>query len=135
MILLGFGPWRERAASVPCSARGQLSSGRVVVGHGTQDAGEAMSGNVERVSEESERRERSYAVLIRGRERVRTVLEPHLGPVHALERANNIAQALVFADTEPRGVAFEMLRQLPTDVRSELAEAVTNAWFTNDEPS
>ena len=49
---------------------------------------------------------------------------------HALERANNIAQALVFGDTEPRGVAFEMLRTLPTEVRSELAEAVDRAWVS-----
>jgi hypothetical protein len=88
-----------------------------------------MRANVERFGgEEAERQERSYAWLIQGRERVRSVLEPHLGPVHALERANNIAQALVFADAEPRGVAFEMLRQLPSEVRSVLADAVTDAW-------
>jgi hypothetical protein len=74
-------------------------------------------------------------VLIRGRERVRSVLEPHLGPAHALERANNIAQALVFGDSEPRGVAFEMLRTLPSDVRTALAEAVDRAWVTSVEPS
>lgn len=100
-----------------------------------------MSVNVERYDcEEAERPERSYAVLIQGRERVRSVLEPHLGPVHALERANNIAQALVFADTEPRGVAFEMLRTLPSDMRTALADAVKQAWGSttashDDEPS
>lgn len=86
-------------------------------------------GNVQQhVEGEGERRERSYALLIQGRERVRNVLEPHLGPVHALERANNIAQALVFEDIEPRGVALEMLRQLPWDVRETLAAQVTSAW-------
>ena len=85
-----------------------------------------------RVGEEQDRQERSYAWLIQGRERVRSVLEPHLGPQHALERANNIAQALIFADTEPRGVAFEMLRQLPNEVRSTLADAINDAWV---EPS
>jgi hypothetical protein len=95
-----------------------------------------MSANVERCEPgEPERAERTYAVLIRGRERVRSVLEPHLGPAHALERANNIAQALVFGDSEPRGVAFEMLRTLPSDVRTALAEAVDRAWVTSVEPS
>jgi hypothetical protein len=90
-----------------------------------------MGANVERCEAvEAERVEHTYAVLIRGRERVRSVLEPHLGPAHALERANNIAQALVFGDTEPRGVAFEMLRTLPSEVRSELAEAVDRAWVS-----
>ena len=94
--------------------------------------GEAMGANVERCEAgELDRVEHTYAVLIRGRERVRSVLEPHLGPAHALERANNIAQALVFGDTEPRGVAFEMLRTLPSDVRSQLAEAVNRAWLSN----
>jgi hypothetical protein len=86
-----------------------------------------MRANVERY-EDAERQERSYAWLIQGRERVRTVLEPHLGPAQALERANNIAQALVFADAEPRCVAFEMLRQVPSEVRDSLAEAVKQAW-------
>lgn len=93
----------------------------------------AMSVRVQQtIDREAERRERSYAVLIRGRERVRDVLEPHLGPAHALERANNIAQALVFEDTEPKGVAHEMLRALPSEVRSVVAEAVQRA-FRDDE--
>jgi hypothetical protein len=74
--------------------------------------------------------ERSRAVLMRGRERVRDVLEPHLGHEHALERANNIAQALALEDAEPQAVAFEMLRQLPGDVRRALASAVERAWLT-----
>src|SRR5687768_8434428 len=44
------------------------------------------------------RPQRPYATLIHGRERVRSVLEPHLGPTGALERANNIVQALVYED-------------------------------------
>jgi hypothetical protein len=73
--------------------------------------------------------ERSRAVLIRGRERVRALLEPHLGPAHALERANNIAQALALADAQPEAVAFEMLRQLPADDRERMAAAVRRAWL------
>jgi hypothetical protein len=81
------------------------------------------------ITSESARRERTYAVLIQGRERVRDVLEPHLGASCALERANNIAQALVFEDVEPRGVALEMLRTLPRELRANLAELVTRAWL------
>jgi hypothetical protein len=76
------------------------------------------------------RAERTRAVLMRGRERVRDVLEPHLGHEHALERANNIAQALALEDAEPEAVAFEMLRQLPSDERSRLAHAVRRAWLS-----
>ena len=74
-------------------------------------------------------RERSRTVLMRGRERVRDVLEPHLGAIHALERANNIAQALAAEDAQPELVAFEMLRQLPVSNRRELAALVRQAWL------
>jgi hypothetical protein len=77
----------------------------------------------------SVRAELSYAVLVRGRERVRDALEPHLGPHHALERANNIVQALAFDDVEPQRVAFEMLRQVPEAERTLLAKLVTRAWL------
>lgn len=77
------------------------------------------------------RAELSYAVLVRGRERVRDALEPHLGPQHALERANNIVQALALDDVEPQRVAFEMLRHVPEDERLLLAKLVTRAWLAN----
>lgn len=73
--------------------------------------------------------ERSPAVLQLGRERVRDVLEPHLGKAHALERANNIAQALALEEAQPDAVAFEMLRQLPSDARRTLAAAVRREWL------
>jgi hypothetical protein len=76
------------------------------------------------------RSELSYAVLVRGRERVRDALEPHLGPQHALERANNIVQALALDDIEPQRVAFEMLRQVPEHERVLLANLVTRAWLS-----
>jgi len=88
------------------------------------------------VNEEVERVQLPYAALIRARERVRRVLEPHLGEVHALERANNITQALVFDDAEPSHVAREMLRHVPSEERSALAEAVGNAfraWERDDD--
>jgi hypothetical protein len=75
------------------------------------------------------RGELPYSALVRGRERVRGVLEPHLGPQHALERANNIVQALAFDDLEPQRVAFEMLRQLPEAQRSMVANLVKHAWL------
>ena len=83
----------------------------------------------ERAGDDDDERERPHAVLVRGRERVRDVLEPHLGPAHALERANNIAQALALEDAEPREVAYEMLRQLPSETRRELACAVQRVWL------
>lgn len=79
--------------------------------------------------EECEHGERPRDVLMRGRERVRDVLEPHLGATHALERANNIAQALALEEAEPFVVAFEMLRQLPADARRMLASSVRRAWL------
>jgi hypothetical protein len=77
------------------------------------------------------RSELSYAVLVRGRERVRDALEPHLGAQHALERANNIVQALALDDVEPQRVAFEMLRHVPETDRQRLATLVTRAWLAN----
>ena len=60
---------------------------------------------------------------------VRDVLEPHLGANCALERANNIAQALALEEAQPDAVAFEMLRQLPGDERRQLAAAVRREWL------
>ena len=80
------------------------------------------------VREDVERGPLPYAALIEARERVRRVLEPHLGPAFALERANNITQALVFDDTEPAFVAREMLRHMPSEQRGPLADAVSLAF-------
>ncbi len=82
--------------------------------------------------DEAERSQLPYAALIQARERVRRVLEPHLGPDHALERANNITQALVFDDAEPAGVAREMLRHMPTELSGPLAEAVGRAFGAHE---
>lgn len=76
------------------------------------------------------RAELSYSVLVRGRERVKDALAPHLGPQHALERANNIVQALALDDIEPGRVAFEMLRQVPEAERGLLADLVARAWLS-----
>ena len=75
------------------------------------------------------RSELTYAVLVHRRERVRCVLQPHLGDTTALERANNIVQALALGDAEPERVAFDMLRQLPDAQRADLADQVMRAWL------
>lgn len=90
----------------------------------------AEVGDDEPPLEQDSRGERPRSVLLRGRERVRDVLEPHLGAAHALERANNIAQALALEEAEPHEVAFEMLRQIPGDARRVLAAAVRHAWLS-----
>jgi hypothetical protein len=72
-----------------------------------------------------------------GRDRITEVLEPHLGPSHALERANNIAQALVFADDDPTYIALEMLRKSGLNNTPEVAAKVGEAWRSSvvrDEP-
>lgn len=79
------------------------------------------------------RHELSYALLVQGRERVRDVLAPHLGENVALERANNIVQALAFDDVEPQRVAFDMLRQVPESERAQLARQVQRAWLARSE--
>jgi len=73
--------------------------------------------------------ERTRAVLLRGCEYVRRVLEPHLGAARAAERANNIAQALALEEAQPDAVAFEMLRHLPAEARHALAVAVRREWL------
>jgi len=78
------------------------------------------------------RSELTYSVLVRGRERVKDALTPHLGAQTALERANNIVQALAFDDLEPQRVAFEMLRQVPEGERTLLAILVMRAWLATD---
>ena len=69
----------------------------------------------------------SRSIMI-GRDRMSEVLEPLLGSELALERANNIAQVLVFAAEDVAGVAFGMLRSTGlTDARA-VADEVARAW-------
>jgi hypothetical protein len=75
--------------------------------------------------------EHSFAGIMAGRERVRFVLEPVLGPQYALERANNIVQALALASREPLLVALDMLRLVPEERRVSLAAAVRDAWLAH----
>ena len=66
-----------------------------------------------------------------GRDRITEVLEPHLGPSSALERANNIAQALAFTDADPTCVAREMLGKTGLRNTSEVAAKVCQVWISS----
>lgn len=66
-----------------------------------------------------------------GRDRITRVLEPHLGPSSALERANNIAQALVLGSEDPVNIALEMLEKLELSNTPRLAAEVSQAWLSS----
>jgi hypothetical protein len=66
--------------------------------------------------------------LFLARDRVRNVLEAHLESQLALERANNIAQALVFEVEDPVEVALAMLRNEPIDNIDDVVQQVAEAW-------
>ncbi len=77
----------------------------------------------------------SLANIMLGRDRMKAVLEPLLGAELALERANNIAQVLVFAADDVSGVALGMLRSTGlTDPRA-VADEVARAWQRGVEDS
>jgi len=63
-----------------------------------------------------------------GRDRVSEVLEPLLGEDLAMERANNIVQALVFGAHDPMRVAIDMLRNAGLPDTPMVAERVDRAW-------
>ena len=63
-----------------------------------------------------------------GRDMITEVLRPHLGPDTALERANNIAQALVLGAGSPTDVALDMLRHTHVDNKLKIAVEVGRAW-------
>jgi len=66
--------------------------------------------------------------LFLARDRVRSVLEAHLESQLALERANNIAQALVFEVEDPVDVALAMLRNQPIENIDDVVQQVAEAW-------
>ncbi len=55
-------------------------------------------------------------------------MEAHLGSQLALERANNIAQVLVFEVEDPVEVALAMLRNEPIDNIDDVVRQVAEAW-------
>ena len=56
------------------------------------------------------------------------VLVPLLGRQLAMERANNIAQVLVFTDDDPARVAQGMLRGMGLSDLTSIASEVRQAW-------
>ena len=70
----------------------------------------------------------SKAELIEARERIRAVLEPELGRLSALERANNITQALSLSERAPLDVALALLGSIQAQRRPATARAVDHAW-------
>ena len=69
------------------------------------------------------------ARILRGRDRMTDVLTPYLGPADALERANNIAQALVLGAGEPAEIAREMLDDVRLGDAPLTAAEVGKAWY------
>jgi len=76
----------------------------------------------------------SRSIMI-GRDRMSAVLEPLLGFELALERANNIAQVLVFSVDDVAGVAFGMLRSTGLADTRQVADLVAQAWQRGVEES
>ncbi len=63
-----------------------------------------------------------------GRDLIIEVLKPHLGHDTAMERANNIAQALVLGAGSPTDVALDMLRHTRVNDKLRIAVEVDRAW-------
>lgn len=67
--------------------------------------------------------------ILAGRDLMSAVLEPLLGSEVALERANNIAQVLVFGvNHDPTHVAYGMLSRVGLNDPHSVAEEVGRAW-------
>lgn len=66
--------------------------------------------------------------ILRARDRVRAVLVPFLGAQLAAERANNIAQVLIFNAEHPAWVALGMLEGLGLPDPVMVAGQVGLAW-------
>ena len=62
------------------------------------------------------------------RDTIHAVLSPHLGSNLALERANNIAQALIMGSDNVRRVTSEMLRNTGVKDIETLVLQVAHAW-------
>jgi hypothetical protein len=66
--------------------------------------------------------------ILAGRDRISEVLSRFLEDELALERANNIAQALLFSTEEPEEIALQMLRGTGLTNLQQVARAVSQAW-------
>lgn len=63
------------------------------------------------------------------RDRVRAVLRPWLGPDSSLERANNIAQAMLVGSPDAQAVAEELLRGSGLPDVKRISRMVVRAWY------
>jgi hypothetical protein len=70
---------------------------------------------------------RSISIMA-GRDRISAVLEPLLGFELGRERANNIAQVLIFSPEDAVCIAYGMLKSTGLDNAVEVAEEVADAW-------
>ncbi len=66
--------------------------------------------------------------ILAGRDRMSSVLSRFLSRELALERANNIAQALVFCPEDPERMALRMLRSTELANVENIAKEVADAW-------
>ena len=70
----------------------------------------------------------SFDKVLIGRDRITEVLNMHIAPNDALERANNIAQALLHGTQDPMRVALQMLEHSDIADRFDVAIQVGEAW-------
>ncbi len=63
------------------------------------------------------------------RDQIQATLSPYLGSNLALERANNIAQALMMGSDDIRSIASEMLRNTGIEDIDTLASQVVRVWY------
>ena len=70
----------------------------------------------------------AFGHILRGRDQMNVVLEQYLAPVNALERANNIAQAIALGAGNPASIAREMLKNSGLNDPATVAVEVARAW-------
>jgi len=69
------------------------------------------------------------------RDNIQAALTPHLGSNLALERANNIAQAMMMGSNDIRAITLEMLRNTGAKDIESLVSQVVRAWDGTIRPS
>jgi hypothetical protein len=70
---------------------------------------------------------RSISIMA-GRDRISALLEPLLGFELGRERANNIAQVLIFSPEDAVRIAYGMLKSTGLPDPAQVAEEVAGAW-------
>jgi hypothetical protein len=70
----------------------------------------------------------AFGHIIHGRDQMNIVLEQYLAPICALERANNIAQAIALGAGNPASIARDMLKNSGLNDPATVAIEVARAW-------